>query len=296
MTSGARKDFRIGLLQLTAGASLISFSPVFVKLADSGPTIAGFYRCLFGGLILLVVVALRRDPLWRGRRPFLLALAAAAIFAADLSLWHRSIEYVGPGLSTIVGNFQVFFLAAFGLFVLREPRDWRFVVAIPMAMSGLVMLIGGNWTALESDYLWGIYLGLAAAAAYASYILILQKSQSRPHALGAAANLAVISLSAAAIMGVEAYLQQESFRIPDVQSWTALLAYGVLCHVMGWLFISRGLTKVQASLAGLVLLLQPTLAFVWDVLFFGRPTGGLDVAGALLALAGIYLGSKRRRR
>ncbi|MEW7979868.1 MAG: EamA family transporter, partial [Candidatus Sedimenticola endophacoides] len=56
-------------------------------------------------------------------------------------------------------------------------------------------------------------------------------------------------------------------------------------------FISRGLPRVGVSLAGLIILLQPSLAFCWDVLLFGRPASGTDLAGLALALLGIYLGS-----
>jgi drug/metabolite transporter (DMT)-like permease len=61
--------------------------------------------------------------------------------------------------------------------------------------------------------------------------------------------------------------------------------------VVGWLLISRGIPHVEAGRAGLVLLLQPSLAFVWDILFFGRPTDALDVAGAVLAVGAVYLGT-----
>jgi drug/metabolite transporter (DMT)-like permease len=40
-----------------------------------------------------------------------------------------------------------------------------------------------------------------------------------------------------------------------------------------------------------MLLLQPSLAFVWDVLFFDRPTDIADVLGAAMALGAIYLGT-----
>ena len=58
---------------------------------------------------------------------------------------------------------------------------------------------------------------------------------------------------------------------------------------------SRALVVVEASRAGLILLLQPTLAFIWDVLFFARPTGVVDALGAGLALTAIYIGGTRRR-
>jgi drug/metabolite transporter (DMT)-like permease len=43
--------------------------------------------------------------------------------------------------------------------------------------------------------------------------------------------------------------------------------------------------------AGLALLLQPALAFGWDILFFDRPTTMLEYVGAAVVLAAIYLGS-----
>jgi len=43
------------------GAPLISFSGVYVNLAHVTLTIAGFYRVLFGGFVLLFIVGLRRE-------------------------------------------------------------------------------------------------------------------------------------------------------------------------------------------------------------------------------------------
>ena len=45
-----------GALMVAAGAVLISFSAVFVKLAHVSPTMAGFYRTFFGGIMLLIIL------------------------------------------------------------------------------------------------------------------------------------------------------------------------------------------------------------------------------------------------
>ena len=150
---------RVGIAQLMIGATVISFSPVFVKLAQVGPTAAGFYRTFFGSIFLLIVVLVRGDTLWKGRRAFGLALACAVLFAADLTFWHRSIHYIGPGLATIMGNLQIFFLAAFGIVVFREKAGWRFLVSIPLAVAGLFMLVGVDWGQLHSGYKLGVLFG-----------------------------------------------------------------------------------------------------------------------------------------
>ncbi|MBP7296541.1 MAG: EamA family transporter, partial [Acidobacteria bacterium] len=71
--------------------------------------------------------------------------------------------------------------------------------------------------------------------------------------------------------------------------------YALLGQVLAWVVIARALPKVTATLAGLILLLQPLLSFLWDVLFFSRPTGPLEWLGLGVALAGIYLGAAPQR-
>ena len=282
----------LGILQLTAGAAMISFSAVFVKLAHVGPTMAGFYRMLFGGLILTAVLWIRGERLWHGTRSILMAFACSIFFALDLSFWHRSIQYVGPGLATLLANFQVFFLAGFGIILLGEKPTRKLLISIPLALAGLYLIVGPNWRVLGANYKAGILFGLLAAVGYAAYILTLRKFQtgSRRSALS---TIALISLLTSLIMGLEALVQQERFSIPDLQSWAALVGYGLFPQVFGWVLISVGLLRVETSRVGLILLLQPTLAFVWDILFFARPTVPLEFLGAILTLVAIYFGMTR---
>lgn len=293
-TKPARSQRTVGYLQLGAGAALISFSAVFVKLAHVGPTTAGFYRVLFGGIMLLIVLAIRRERLFQGLRHTALLAICGLIFALDLTLWHRSIHYIGPGLATLIANFQVFFLAFIGVLGMGERVTWKLTLSISMAMVGLYLLVGLNWNALGVDYKTGVILGLITALCYTAYILTLRKSQSGPGTGSGFSAIAIISVFSVLFLGMEARFFNETLAIPDYQTWFALVGYGFCGQVLGWVLISRGLPKVEASRAGLILLLQPTLAFIWDMLFFARPTVPLEILGALLALLGIYLGTVSR--
>ena len=286
----------LGILQLTAGAIMISFSPVYVKLAHVGPITSGFYRMLFGGLILSAIVWLRGEKLSHGPRYVLMALVCSIFLALDTTFWHWSIRYVGPGLATLLANFQVFFLAAFGAIVLGEKLTMKLLISIPLAMLGLYLIAGLNWNDLGADYKTGILFGLIAAICYAAYILILRKSQSGSVRTTGLSTIALISLLTALIMGLEAWVQKEGFYIPDLQSWGALLGYGVVSQALGWVLITGGLVKLEASVVGLILLLQPALAFVWDILFFARSTAPSEILGALLTMFAIYLGTATRAR
>ena len=86
-------------------------------------------------------------------------------------------------------------------------------------------------------------------------------------------------------------------RTPSGKCWAmaaCMAAYGIVAQCVGWALISRGLRDTRVSLAGLILLLQPALAYVWDLVFFAKPAGVAEVCGVAATLAGIALGARRR--
>ncbi|MFP4597653.1 MAG: DMT family transporter [Persicimonas sp.] len=284
------------IIELLLGATMISTSAVWVRAADVDPTAAGFWRMSIAAVVLLAVGWTRGWGLWRDARYFLGFLPVAAFFALDLFLWHHSIHYVGPGLATLLANFQVFFMAAVGALFLGETIGWRFPTGVGLAVPGVFLLVGVDLEALPPDYLTGVGLGLGTAVAYTGYLLGMRRAQRAEHTLPAAVNLLYASLWCSLLLAAMTALEGASFAIGDVESLGSMLIYGVVCQVIGWVLLTRSLPHLDASLVGLILLLQPALAMVWDVLFFGRPTGWFDLAGAALVLGGIYLASVRPRK
>jgi drug/metabolite transporter (DMT)-like permease len=293
-------DKRRSALLVTAGAVMISFAAVFVRIAEVAPTTSAFYRMIFGGMALLLLIAVRPKLHAGFARGWAGSALIAAFFTADMWFWHRSILYIGPGLSTLLANFQVFVLAAIGVLWFREHFGWRIGSGIGLAFAGLWLLFGQQWTGLPPEYRLGVVFGLLTAMAYSGYILSLRGLQIRQPKTRVEARLAQVTILCGAMLGVLNLFEGHGFAIPDGQSLAALVALGVLCQVLGWLAITYGLPGLPASLVGLLLLLQPTLSMIWDAAFFGLRLGALQLIGALLALTGIYLGMRasgdRRRR
>jgi len=285
---------KTGIILISVGAFLISFSAVFVKLAHISPTMAGFYRMFFGGCTLSVILLLRKENPFFSFGILGIQVICGFFFALDLFLWHRSIHYVGPGLATILANFQVFVMAVYGMVALRERITLGLAFSMPMAILGLFLLAGIGRKDLPSDAHVGIELGLATAAIYACYLIFLQKLQRRPKVPSPMANLAVISLVTAGLLAVTSVAEQVEFTIPDLHTFFYMLGYGILCQVLGWVFITKGLPRIRSSLAGLLLLIQPAFSFIWDILFFQRPTTPVELFGAILAISAIYFGTVSR--
>jgi len=125
--------------EMLAGAVLISFSAVFVRLADVGPSTSAFYRMAFGGVLLLIVTlaldgrlcqagALLVWRCWRGiflRRSVLLASQHFGRWSG----WRRFCEF--PSL----------FCDHLRRDCPQRAPSWRYYVAIPLALAGLLLLV-----------------------------------------------------------------------------------------------------------------------------------------------------------
>jgi len=287
---------RRATLRLLFGAVLISTSGVFVKLVAVGPTVSAIYRVSIGGVVLVAWLSLRGRMRWPPRAALAALVLAGAFFAADLAAWHQSIVYLGPGLATLLGNFQVFFMTLAGVFFLKETLSRTMLLAIPLAMVGLTMITGFEWSALPPDTRVGIALGLATALFYAGFMLSLRRAQIITAHVDTAANLAVACLISAAFLIALTLWNGEPVGVPSPRDGTLLVLYALVSQVFGWIFITSALGNVPAARVGLVLLLQPALSFAWDVLLFGRQFTSMELAGAAVALLAIYLGSRPARR
>jgi drug/metabolite transporter (DMT)-like permease len=285
------------VFNVLCGAFAISFSPVFVKLAQVPASTSAFYRVFFGSLILFICAAATKE--WEKMKIFgwIICLLTGFIFAIDLFFWHQAILFIGPGLSTLLGNFQVFILAAVGTIFLKEKLRPRFVVAIPLALLGLCFIVGLDWSERGPEYKIGIFFGVLTAILYSIFLLLMRKIQTE-HQKSHFFVLLLISVFSSIFLSIEMVSSDTSFAIPDATSLFALLGLGIIGQTFGWVLIATSMPKIKASFTGLILLLQPTLAFIWDVLFFARPTDMLNWSGVLLTLTAIYMGltSKRSAR
>ncbi len=281
---------------LVIAALIISFSSVLVKISNVSSTVSAFYRVFFGSLFLVFACAARGEfKKARGIKKNSLAVLCGLLFALDLWAWHLSIGYVGPGLATILGNCQVFVLSVVGFLVFKETITLKFLLSVPLAFLGLFLIIGVDVEHISRQYGMGVVLGLATAAFYSMFLLLLRKIQSDRDDFSLFYYLLVISFSCSVFLGVTAFWAGESFVIPDMTTLAALVGLGVLIQAIAWMMISNALPQVNASVAGLILLLQPALSFVWDVVLFNRATGVAGWVGTVIVLGAIYLGMAGNR-
>lgn len=276
------------MYSLFIGAGLLGFAPIFVKLVTLGPTTIGFYRCALGSFFLFLM-SFGRRPNWPKQIWGYIALAGV-LFACDLFVWHRSVLYAGAGLGTILGNTQVFYVAAIGILFFGEKPTSRFLLAVLLAFLGTYGLVcfKSEASPLSEHYQEGVAYGLATGVIYSGYVLTIRRierlSGNSSRALWLAAVSAVTAFSLLPVSLAEASLQWPT--LSDL-FWLVLLA--AIAQVIAWLLISKNLKSVPVSRAGIILITQPLVATIAGALLFGERLHPIQWAGATLVFISLYL-------
>lgn len=284
------------LISILTGATFISLSGIWVAWSNLDPTVSAFYRVFFGTIFLFTGCLWRKEIHRFDSKSTCLLFLCGLSFAADLVCWHASINYIGPGLSTVLGNFQVFILTFISIVVFGERLSIRFIISVPLAVLGLFLVIGLDWKTLPDNYLFGIGLALLTALFYSVFLLAMRQLQAHQPQVSSFYNLMIVSFITSALLIPTILFSGASFRIPTISSFGAVVCLALFSQTIGWVLIANSLPKVVPSIAGLLLLLQPALAFIWDVLIFDRSTTLLNWIGLAVVLMAIYLGMTSSRK
>lgn len=282
---------RGALIRTWAGAVLISFSAVYVRVADVEAARSSFLRVAYAlPLFVVVLIVARRRREAAGPVLLPLAVVAGLFLGADLATWHISVGIIGAGLGTVLPNLQVVFVGVAGVLLFRERPRRGFWFALPIILAG-VWLIGvvGRPVETGADVTLGILLGVLTAALYSGYLVVFRMARLRRPGVGSIEAMA--SATFGAVLATGAYALYEGVAAP-AGSWPEdgwMLLYALGSQVVGWVLLASSIHRIPAALTSVALLLQPVLAMVWGGVLLGEPIGLPQWLGAAVALAGVVI-------
>lgn len=239
------------------------------------PAGVAWLRCLGAAVVLL---AWRRPPRasWRGRR-LLLAIVFGIVTAGMNVLFYEAIARLPLGTAVALEFAGPVVVAAFG------SRSLRDMLAVALVAAGVVAIADVR---LAGSF-WGVAFALAAAAAWAGYILL----GKRVAAEGSGIDSLAIGFAAATVV-----LSPLAFGTAQVWSSPRLvllgIGVGVFSTVVPYALDQVVLRRVGRARFATLLALLPVTAGVMGFVVLGQVPSVPEALGTLAVVAGVALRSR----
>lgn len=268
---------------LVAANVLLAFGPWFVRMADTGPVAAGFWRMALAAPLL---VAISLGSGWRptgiSRGIWVLIAIAGVSFAADLGTWHLGIVRTTLANATLFGNSTTLIFPLYGFLIARAWPSRTQGFALIIAAIGAALLMGQSYS-LNPKNLAGDLLCIFAGVCYTLYFIGMSRARETMAPLPA---LTLSTLAGIIPLLIFALVLGEKV-MPD--NWTALIGLALFSQVLGQGLMIYALGQLSPLVVGLGLLMQPVVAAAigWQV--YGERLGATDMIGVVLVAIALVL-------
>jgi drug/metabolite transporter (DMT)-like permease len=267
----------LGTLLLVASATAYSTAGFFTRLIEVDAWTLLFWRGLFGGTFLAVVVAVQqRGRLW----PSIRAMGWEGVVVAVCSAV-ATVCFLNAMRLTAVADVMVidaaipFITAALAWMILGERESLFTLVATTAAFVGMAIMAE---PAIANGQIAGDALAFAMATLMSLVIVLIRRKRGVnmvPAVCGSAFLCALIVAPFAAPMQV------------DGESFGLLALFGVSQFGMGLLLLAFGTPLVSATRGALIGVLQTPLGTLWVWLAFAEQPAAATLAGGAIVLAAV---------
>lgn len=275
------------LLVLVASAAVLGLAPILVRLADTGPAAAGFWRFAFAlPWLMLLVLRPGGAPDERGPgRPSMLMGLAALFFVLDLSFWHYAIAFTSVANATVLTNLTPVIVTAAAWLMFRERPRALFLIALAAALAGAWTMSAGADGRQGSNPRLGDLFAAVTALWYAGYFLTVKALRGRVSA--GRIMLWTTLLGAPLLLAVSLTLGERP-EPASAAGWWACAGLG-LVHVAGQGGVAWALGRLPAALTAVTVLIQPVVAAMLGWMLFAETMTAPQLLGGTAVLAGVVL-------
>jgi drug/metabolite transporter (DMT)-like permease len=280
----------LSALALVWGSSFM-FIKVGVRELDPSTLILGRLATATIALAVVVPVLIGGRETVAGLRTHWRPLVVVGLLNTALPFWLLSWgeTRLDSGLASIIQASVPIFnaLLAFGFFHEERVTGAR-LAGVALGFVGVAVLIGAQPHAKVLGAL--AVVGMALCYAAGGLLTRRHLATARPHviALGTAAVAALAVLPAGVV--------QAPASVPAARTIGAVVTLGLLCTAATYLLFFTLIVRAGAGYAALVTYLVPPVALVYGAVFLDEGVGLSALAGLVLILAGVTLGTRRPGR
>ena len=267
----------IALIIISAASfgTMAIFADVVYRSGITVPSLL-FFRFAIAAVIMVPVVLWRRQPFPKGRDLAILIAMGGIGYAGQSYTFFTSLTLIPASLTAILLYIYPVLVAILSVYFLDEALTGKKLLALALALSGVVLVIGPE---LSGNPL-GLLYGVAAAVIYAVYNIAGARVMKRNDTLNSSL---VIILSAA---GTYLIMNLKSgFFIPgDGTTWACIAAIGLICTFVAIYTYFLGMNRIGAVSASMLSTFEPVTTVILAALVLNQQLGWIQAGGGTLII------------
>jgi len=274
------------------GGVVVSFAPILYAISNANPLTGAFFRMVYALPFILIIIWFRKANDSRSINTRLIAVIAGFAFSLDFLAYHSTVDWIGTGIGTLIGNSQVIIVTLVSWWLFGERPNLSILISLPIVMIGLVLISGVLDDNPYGEHpVRGVIAGVFTAFFYSLFLIIYRFANRE---LAPAVNLQLDSTAGCALgLLILSFLPLQSIHVDPINfelefpthGWLLMLA--ILSQVIGWLAIAYSLPRLPAAYTSFAILLQPTLTIVWGIILLSEAPSLQQAIGMLLILGSI---------
>ena len=274
------------ILCLLAGFCLSLGGPLIRAFEGASPWQILFWRSIFFVLAISIFLFLT----YKKEAINIIVKSGFAGIFGGLFLSTSFLGYVFAITETTIANVvfiissQTLFLAIFGYFFLKEKISLRSFMAIIMAISGVILMVGDS---ISGGSLTGNLAALLIPINFSILIIIIRKN---PHL-----DMMPAIFYAGILSAIYGFILSENLIISYKDLGLSFLL-GVPQLAFGFIFVTIGSKKTSAAAVGLFMLTESIFGPIWGWLIFNEiPPTSVFIAGSMIIMAVFIKGFEKTK-
>lgn len=281
-------------LMFVAAMLIFGSNGVFASMLEMSGAQLVLLRTLIGGAVLLIIILISRS---RTPKEVLLRekwrlLFAGVCLGANWALLFEAYNLMNVSLATLTYYTAPVLVLVLAPLVLKERQNGLAYLGMAVVIVGMLLVVGTDFGEGGVSAT-GLIVGLGSAVFYAMLMLV-NKQITGVSGL----NLTFIEIVIAAVILLP-YVFATSGGVPLPTDARGIFALLFLCTVNTgfacWLYFSS-MNRLPAKAVALMGYFDPLSALIFSAVFLDERLSGVQLAGAVLVLAGALVGQFRPRR
>lgn len=196
-----------------------------------------------------------------------------------------SMRYTTLAVSSLLLSTAPAYVIILSAILFKEKITVQKISALVMMLTGCVLMTGVYAGELSVSAK-GLFLGVMSGVAYAMYSIFSRFAINRGYASE------TISFYTFVFAGLGSLPLVDFAHLAGIMNYNVAfyeLCMGVICCAAPYILYTKGLEKVETSLAAILATSEPVTAALVGIIIFHEPMGWHDAAGMLLIVSSIVV-------